>query len=393
MATMMRYLTIGWSFIEAHEVVRSLFAALCALVFMLTIVLVVIWMERKVSADIQSRIGPIRTGGPLGFLLQSLADALKLLLKEDLRPQGADRWLFYVAPYLVFVPAFMAYLILPFSATWIPQDLKIGILFYSAISAVPVLGIAMAGWASNNKWSLLGGLRATAQLISYEIPLALAILAVVLLHGSLQMGEIVQQQWQHWWLALITLPSLAIFLTAGLAEVSRTPFDLPEAESELVAGFNTEYSGMRFATFFLAEFSASFFISALAVTLFLGGWSLWGMENWLAQALFHVDVSDPLKAHWLMKVIWFGVFLVKTFVVLWVLMWIKWTMPRLRIDQVLNFGWKVLIPVGLLNLLAVSIVGLFLKPLTPAKQINLTPVSTNVQPDRAALRYHVERSE
>ena len=185
-----RRITAGHSSLH-HELLRSLFAALCALIFMLSIVLVVIWMERKVSADIQSRIGPIRTGGLLGFVLQSLADALKLLLKEDLKPRDADRWPFYIAPYLVFVPAFMAYLILPFSATWIPQDLKVGILFYSAISAVPVLGIAMAGWSSNNKWSLLGGLRAAAQLISYEIPLALAILAVVLLHGSLQMSDIV----------------------------------------------------------------------------------------------------------------------------------------------------------------------------------------------------------
>ena len=155
-----------------------------------------------------------------------------------------------------------------------------------------------------------------------------------------------------------------------MAEVSRTPFDLPEAESELVAGFNTEYSGMRFATFFLAEFSASFLISALAVTLFLGGWSLWGIDTWFARAVFGWDVSNPLHAHFMMKAFWFCVFLVKRFVVLWILMWIKWTMPRLRIDQVLNFGWKVLIPIGLLNLLAVSIVGLFL-PGQKAQQIDL----------------------
>lgn len=353
-----------------HEVWRSLAAAVGVVAFMLSIVLVVIWMERKVSADIQSRIGPTRTGGPLGFVLQSLADALKLLLKEDVKPRGADRWLFYVAPYLVFVPAFSAYLILPFSATWIPQDLKIGILFYSAVSAVPILGISMAGYASNNKWSLLGGLRAAAQLISYEVPFGLAVLAVVLLHGDLQMSRIVEHQWQHWWLLLITLPSLAIFLTAGMAEVSRTPFDLPEAESELVAGFNTEYSGMRFATFFLAEFSSSFFIAALAVTLFLGGWSLWGIDTWFAQAVFGWSVADPSHAPLLMKAFWFVVFLVKSFAVLWVMMWVKWTMPRLRIDQVLNFGWKILIPVALLNLLLVSAIGLLLKPSQPA-QIDL----------------------
>ncbi|MHB9022847.1 MAG: NADH-quinone oxidoreductase subunit NuoH [Armatimonadota bacterium] len=354
-----------WNVIAVHEVWRSLFAAVCSLVIMLVVVLVVIWMERKVSADIQTRIGPIRTGGPLVFLLQSLADAFKLLLKEDLKPCGADRWPFYIAPYLVFVPAFMIYMILPFSATWVPQDVKVGILYYSAITSIPILGIFMAGWASNNKWSLLGGLRSAAQLISYEIPLGLAMLAVVLLHGTLQTGTIVESQWKHWWMIIITIPSFLIFLTAGLAEVSRTPFDLPEAESELVAGFNTEYSGMRFATFFLAEFSASFFIAALAVTLFLGGWSLWGLDTWWAQHVFRWDTSAwnlavPATIPFLMKAFWFGVFMVKSFAVLWILMWIKWTMPRLRIDQVLNFGWKVLIPFGIVNLVLVSLVGLYL---------------------------------
>jgi NADH-quinone oxidoreductase subunit H len=353
-----------WAQLALHEGWRALVAALLVLLFMLTVVLVVIWMERKVSADIQTRIGPVRTGGPLVFVLQSLADALKLLLKEDLTPAGADRRLFYVAPYLVFLPAFLAYLILPFSATWIPQNLKVGILFYSAISSVPVLGLVMAGWASNNKWSLLGGLRAAAQLISYEIPLALAILAVVALHGTLEMGAIVVGQMVSPWLLLVTLPSLLIFLVAGLAEVSRTPFDLPEAESELVAGFNTEYSGMRFSTFFLAEFSASFVISALAVTLFLGGWSLWGLEYWAAGQLganpAAWNLAQPATIPLLMKAIWFGVFLAKSFLVLWGLMWVKWTMPRLRIDQVLNFGWKVLLPLGLFNLLVVSVLGVYL---------------------------------
>lgn len=372
------FLMIIWHFFASSEVLRSLFAAVCVLIFMLVVVLVVIWMERKVAADFQNRIGVIRTGGIFIFLLQSLADALKLLIKEDLRPKGADRWPFIVAPYLVFVPAFMVYLILPFSGTWIPQDLKIGLLYYSAISAVPVLGLAMAGWSSNNKWSLLGGLRAAAQLISYEVPLALAILAVVLLHGTLETSAIVQHQWQHWWYGLITIPSLLIFITAGLAEVCRTPFDLPEAESELVGGFNTEYSGMRFATFFLAEFSASFFLSALAVTLFLGGWSLWGFDTWFVQHVFGWNTSvwdfrHPDTIPFIMKGFWFVVFVVKSFVVLWVLMWIKWTMPRLRIDQVLNFGWKVLLPVGLCNLLFVSLIGLW-SPTNTLRKIHLPAV-------------------
>ncbi len=381
----MRLLNLIWGAIAAHETVRSLFSALVVLIFMLVVVLVVIWMERKVAADIQSRIGVIRTGGPFCFLLQSLADGIKLLLKEDTKPEGADRWPFYVAPYLVFLPAFMVYLILPFSATWIPQNLKVGLLYYSAISSIPVLGIVMAGWSSNNKWSLLGGLRASAQLISYEIPLALSILAAVLLHGTLETGQIVAGQWEHWWLGLITLPSLFIFLTAGMAEVSRTPFDLPEAESELVSGFNTEYSGMRFASFFLAEFSASFFISALAVTLFLGGWSLWGIDTWWATSVLHWDISPAALAGpltwpiFIMKGFWFFVFLVKSFIVLWVLMWVKWTLPRLRIDQVLNFGWKVLLPIGLLNLLLVSVVGTFLR-LNDKDKIELTPSVVIQQP-------------
>ena len=359
-----------WTAITLHNnpVMRSFLAAVLALVFMLVVVLVIIWMERKVAADIQSRIGVIRTGGILCFILQSLADGVKLLLKEDLKPKGADRWPYYVAPYLVFVPAFLVYLILPFSATWVPQNLKMGILYYSAITSVPVLGIAMAGWASNNKWSLLGGLRAAAQMISYEIPLGLSILCVVLLHGTLETSAIVQNQWTMPWLSLATLPAFFIFLTAGLAEVSRTPFDLPEGESELVAGFNTEYSGIRFATFFLAEFSASFFLAALAVTLFLGGWSLWGLDMWWVQHVFRVDtaawvLTRPETIPLWMKAFWFAVFLVKSFVVLWGIMWIKWTMPRLRIDQVLNFGWKVLLPLGLLCLLAMSILGAVLHPI------------------------------
>ena len=370
MAQIESFLINIWQFLTPNEAMRSLMVALISLVFMLVVVLVTIWMERKVAADIQSRIGVIRTGGIFCFILQSLADGVKLLLKEDLKPAGADKWPYYVAPYLVFLPAFLCYLILPFSATWVPQDLKVGILFYSAVTALPVLGIAMAGWSSNNKWSLLGGLRASAQLISYEVPLALAIIAVVALHGTLQTGVIVQAQWEYWWLGLITLPSFLIFLVAGLAEVSRTPFDLPEAESELVSGFNTEYSGMRFASFFLAEFSASFFISALAVTLFLGGWSLWGIDTWFAETVFGWNTANwfgangqliPAHIPLLMKAFWFFVFLVKSFAVLWILMWIKWTMPRLRIDQVLNFGWKVLLPVGLLNLLAVvAVAGLLM---------------------------------
>jgi len=247
------------------------------LIFILIVVMYpMIYGLRKVMAAMQSRIGPNRVG-PQG-LLQTPADAVKLLHKEDVIPRGADKWIFTLAPVLVFVPAYMVYVVIPFGKGLVASDLNIGILYISAITSIAVIGIVMAGWASNNKWSLLGAFRAAAQLVSYEVPLVLAFCVPVLLAGTLSLEEIVTSQaggvggwliFRAWGLGAL---AFAVYMVAGLAEANLTPFDIMEAESELVAGFNTEYSGMKFALFFLAEFAAGFTLAALAVTLFFGGW-------------------------------------------------------------------------------------------------------------------------
>ena len=263
---------------------------------------------------------------------QTAADALKLLGKEDIIPACADKGVFILAPFLVFVPALLVFLVVPFARTWIVQDLNLGVLFVIAVSALPVIGLLMAGWGSNNKYALLGAMRAAAQAISYEIPLVLAMVCVVIAAGSMRVGDIVNQQLGYHW--FITHPPLIlafiIYFIAALAEVNRVPFDLPEAESELVAGYFTEYSGMRFAFFFLAEFAHLFFVAAFAVALFFGGW----------------------EGPWLPGWMWF---LIKVNVVIIVIMWIRWTLPRLRIDQVMSFAWKLLVPA---SLLAVALTGL-----------------------------------
>jgi NADH-quinone oxidoreductase subunit H len=304
--------------------------AICVVVvvFILLTVLFLVWLERKVSGDIQSRVGPVRVG-PFG-LVQTMADALKLLIKEDIIPTGADRWLFVLAPFFVFVPALIVYAVLPFGNRLVAANLNIALLFIVAAGAVPVIGLLMAGWGSNNKWSLLGALRSAAQIISYEVPLVLAMLAVVLWAGTLSTVDIVKAQAHLWYIAYppLTLAFL-IYLVASIAEVNRTPFDIPEAESELVAGFHTEYSGMRFAFFFLAEYAHTFFIAGLGATLFLGGWTGPALPGWL----------------------WF---LAKSYVLVFIIMWLRWTVPRVRVDQLMNFSWKVLLPISLLDLMVVA---------------------------------------
>jgi NADH-quinone oxidoreductase subunit H len=301
-------------------------------IFIALVVLYLIWMERKVSAHIQQRFGPMWTGWH-GWL-QTIADAVKLLMKEDLTPTNVDKAVFLTAPFVVFVPSIMAYLVIPFSATWIVRDLNIGILYIFAITTLVVIAILMGGWSSNNKYSLLGGMRAAAQIISYEVPLVLSILGVVMLSGTLSMNGIVQAQgkwpWQWYWLPQIL--GFLIYLTAATAEVNRTPFDLPEGESELVAGFNTEYSGMKFAMFFLAEFANMFLMAAIATTLFLGGW-------------------QPFTG-----LLGFICFMIKSMAVVWLLMVFRWTYPRLRVDQLMDFGWKILVPLSFVNLFATSLI-------------------------------------
>ncbi|HUT74939.1 MAG TPA: NADH-quinone oxidoreductase subunit NuoH [Armatimonadota bacterium] len=309
----------GWWLVLWAVVVAAVILA-----FVLLTVLILIWLERKVSGDIQSRLGPARVGGRFG-VLQTAADALKLLLKEDLIPACADKPLFVIAPAIVFVPAFLAYVVVPFGPRLVAQDLDLGVLYVVAVSALPALGFLMAGWGSNNKYAVIGGMRAVAQLMTYEIPLGLAVLAVVMAVGSLSTVAIVEHQ-RLWHIASPPLAlAFIIYFVCALAEVNRVPFDLPEAEAELVAGYHVEYSGMRWAIFFMGEYAYLFFVSAFAVTLFLGGW--------------HGPFLPP--------VLWF---LIKTYAVILVIMWVRWTYPRLRIDQIMRFGWKVLVPLALLNL-------------------------------------------
>lgn len=316
--------------------------------FMLPMVTYLIYALRKIIGFMQARVGPTQVG-PLG-LLQTPCDVLKLLTKEDVIPRHADKWVFIIAPFIVLVPATMAYLVVPFGNaveggySLAGANLNIGLLYLSAISSIAVIGIISAGWASNNKYSLLGAMRSAAQLVTYEIPLTLAVLAPVVATGTLNLQQFAVQQdnlghWLVWpW---YTLFAPILFAVSALAELGHVPFDLPEAESELVSGFNTEYSGMKFAMFFLAEFSNSFIMCALFVTLFLGGW----------QSPFPASVPVLGWDHGVFALAWF---FLKTFSCIFVLFWIRATVPRVRIDQLMAIGWKFLIPIGILNIMLVA---------------------------------------
>ncbi len=327
----------------AIEIAKILAAAVCILVFILLVVLYVVLKLRWVIARIQSRLGPNRTG-PWG-VLQTVADAIKLFQKEDIIPRGADRWLFTIAPAIVFIPAYVVYVVIPFGKGLTVRPLDVGVVYVTAISSISIIGIITAGWASNNKWSLLGAFRAASQLIAFEVPVILAMCIPVLLSGSLNLDVIVQKQagsirdWNLFNAFPMCQIACLMLLIAGLAEANTTPFDLMEAESELVAGFNTEYSGMKFALFFLAEFAEAFTLSALLVTLFLGGYN----------PPVHF-LGGGLTGYWfsLVSLVWF---LVKCWLVVVLILWIRSTFPRVRIDQLMNLSWKGLVPVGLANLL------------------------------------------
>ena len=321
----------GWPAWIADAIWMVLMAAIVTAFIMIT-VLVLVWLERKISGDIQSRVGPNRVGGRFGPL-QTAADALKLLMKEDIIPTGADKVVFILAPFVVFVPTLLVFMVLPYSDKWIVKDLNLGVLFVVAVSAFPVVGLIMAGWASNNKYAIMGALRAAAQSLSYEIPLLMAMVCVVVAAGSLRIGDIVYAQRDgHWFILRFPLQlAFIIYFITAMAEVNRVPFDLPEAESELVAGYHVEYSGMRFAFFFLAEFAHLFFVSAFCATLFFGAW----------------------EGPWLPPAAWF---LIKSYAIVIAIMWIRWTVPRLRIDQVMSFAWKLLVPVGLAAVMLTALV-------------------------------------
>ena len=343
--------------------------AVIAFVALLLVTLLVVWLERKVIADMQSRIGPNRWG-PWG-LLQTLADGIKLFFKEDFRPANADKWTYAIAPIAAMVPSFLAFAVVPIGGpvnvanrdvNMIVSDLNVGILYFLAMGSLGVYGIVLAGWASGSKYPLLGGVRSTAQMISYEIALGLSLVPIVLAAGTLSTAEIVAAQagsidnvtffdgipvleqianaftvfpnwylWSQW-------PAFLIFFIAGIAETNRAPFDLAEAESELVAGFHTEYSGIRFAMFFLGEYIHVVVISAMAVTLFLGGWNT-PVEGFLETGLW------PL--------FWF---MLKTSFFVYVFIWLRATMPRLRYDRLMWLGWKRLIPAALVWIMFTAIV-------------------------------------
>ena len=350
------------------DVITAVIKVVVAFLALLLVTLVVVWAERKVIADMQARVGPNRWG-PYG-LLQTLADGIKLFFKEDFRPKNADKWTYAIAPIMAMVPSFLAFAVVPIgdritvgdrSVGMIVSDLNIGILYFLAMGSLSVYGVVLAGWASGSKYPLLGGVRSTAQMISYEIALGLSLIPIALVAGTLSTADIVAQQagsvgnvtffdgipileqvqdvfqfvpnwyvWSQW-------PAFVIFLIAGIAETNRAPFDLPEAESELVAGYHTEYSGIRFAMFFLGEYIHVVVISAFAVTFFFGGW--------------HGPVFDFLP--WIWPLFWF---MLKTSIFVYLFVWLRATLPRLRYDRLMWLGWKRLIPAAIVWIMVTATV-------------------------------------
>jgi NADH-quinone oxidoreductase subunit H len=321
---------------------------------MLTNGVFMIYLLRKVLGHLHIRLGPMHVG-PHG-ILQTMNDVIKLLTKEDLTPRLADKALFYLAPMIVFVPSFMAYLALPFSGTLKATSLETGLLFtFAALSVVPI-GILLAGWSSGNKWGLLGGMRSAAMQIAYEVPLLLSVLPIVMLAGTTDLGGIVDAQ-AGTWLAVIPRwfitnpllwPTFLIFVIASLIEANQTPFDMSEGESELVAGFSTDYSAMKFGLIYLSEFSNTFIVSAIGVTLFFGGWML----PWVPMAWYDaVPVLAPT------------VFMLKTYLGIVLMWWIRGTYPRVRIDQLMDLGWKRLIPAALVMIVLTGVVDKLIVPL------------------------------
>ena len=309
--------------------------AIVMLLVVLGFVTYAIYFERKVIGWMQYRHGPSRVG-PLG-LLQTVADIFKLLIKEDTIPRQADRALFILAPVIAYVPAFAVLATIPYSERLGFADLNVGLLYYAALSSITTIGIIIGGWASNNKYSLLGGMRSAAQMISYEIPLVISVVGIILLNGSLSLRTIVEGQGNYFWEWNLfpQIIGFVVFLIAGISELNRTPFDLPEAESELVAGYHVEYSGFRFAFFMLAEYVYVFALSALTTVLFLGGW------------------HPPFPfLDFIPGILWF---VLKFSFCVFFIFWLRATMPRIRVDQLMSFGWKVLLPLALLNVFVTAL--------------------------------------
>ena len=305
--------------------------------------LILVYVERKICAFFQQRLGPMRVG--FWGTAQTLADVIKLLFKEPLITKNADKFLFNLAPFIIIIASFMAIAAIPFANGLQAFDVDIGVFYITAISSIGVVGVLLAGWASNNKYSLIGAMRSGAQIISYELSVGLSLLTIIVLTGSLQFSEIIESQRAGWWLFRGHIPAFIafiIFLIASTAETNRGPFDLAEAESELTAGYHTEYSGMKFAFFFLAEFINMFIVAAIGATVFLGGWMP-----------LHFGALESFNAimDFIPPIFWF---FGKTAFIIFLMMWFKWTFPRLRIDQLLTLEWKYLLPINLINILVMA---------------------------------------
>ena len=304
----------------------------------LTVVSYLILAERKLAGRMQMRFGPNRVG-PFG-LLQPVADVIKLFFKEEFIPAEANKVIFHIAPMLAVLPALITFSVIPIGPNFVVTDINVGLLLFLAMSSIGVYAVVLAGWSSNNKYALIGGLRSSAQMISYELALGLAVISVLVLSGTLRPTAIVLQQAESWWNVVYLPLGFLLLLISGFAETNRLPFDLPEAESELVGGYHTEYSSMKFSMFFMAEYLNMIVSACLLVTLFLGGYAVPGFirdllglsGNWLAAA----EVAT---------------FFAKVFFFLWLFVWVRWTLPRFRFDQLMHIGWKILIPLGFLNVI------------------------------------------
>ncbi len=336
-----------------NNLLAYIVVAIVPLLWVLPYALIAILGELKIASWVQDRLGPMRTGWK--GVLQPLAEVIKLLQKEDITPANANKPLFNLAPFIMFTGAYATYAAIPFSSKFIAADLNIGLYYIFSISAFAIIGIVMGGWASNNKYSVLGALRAVSQMISYEIPIAVTLLAIAAYSGSLDMQEIIRQQGGGFWnwnlfggnapyWKIIFIPFFVglfvIYFVGSLAETNRVPFDIPEGESEIIAGYHTEYSGMKFAMFFFAEYASMFTVSAIITILFLGGW----------QSPFGDFLNHPL-----LQVFWF---IAKAMSFIFIQIWLRWTLPRLRVDQLMHISWKVMLPISLVCFFAVAILAM-----------------------------------
>ncbi len=338
------YLTEHYTTLWTRVIELSL-VAVCFLTFFAVMGLVMVYAERKICALFQQRLGPMRVG-PWG-LAQTFADFIKLLFKEPLATTDADKFIFNLAPFVIIIASFMAISVIPFARGLQAMDLDIGILYVTAVSSIGVVSILLAGWASNNKYSLIGAIRSGAQVLSYEISIGLSLLCIVALCGSLQLSTIISSQQDGWWIFKGHIPAFiafVVYVIAGTAETNRGPFDIAEAESELTAGFHTEYSGIKFSFFFLAEYINMFIIAAVAATVFLGGWMP-----------LHVGGLQAVNSvmDYIPSFVWFGA---KVGFIMFLMMWFRWTFPRLRIDQLLTLEWKYLMPISIVNLVLTALI-------------------------------------